>query len=130
VPFVDVLNTMCDPELPLTPPEWSEWGNPVADAKAYALIRSYSPYDNVRAQRYPHMLVTAGLSDPRVTYWEPAKWVARLRSRRTDDNLLLLHTNMAAGHGGKPGRFDKLEEVALMYAFLLRVFGLAGAAGA
>ena len=130
VPFVDVLNTMCDPELPLTPPEWSEWGNPVADAKAYALIRSYSPYDNVRAQRYPHMLVTAGLSDPRVTYWEPAKWVARLRSRRTDDNLLLLHTNMAAGHGGKPGRFDKLEEVALMYAFLLRVFGIAGVAGA
>ncbi|MSO70537.1 MAG: S9 family peptidase [Alphaproteobacteria bacterium] len=130
VPFVDVLNTMSDAELPLTPPEWSEWGDPVADPAAYALIRGYSPYDNVRAQRYPHMLVTAGLSDPRVTYWEPAKWVARLRARRTDSNLLLLHTNMAAGHGGKPGRFDKLDEVALVYAFLLHVFDLAKGASA
>jgi oligopeptidase B len=124
VPFVDVLNTMCDDTLPLTPPEWPEWGNPIADAEAYDYIASYSPYDNVAARDYPHILATAGLTDPRVTYWEPAKWVARLRALKTDSNLLLLKTNMDAGHAGASGRFDRLKEVALVYAFLLRVYGL------
>lgn len=121
VPFVDVLNTMCDASLPLTPPEWPEWGNPLADREAFACIAAYSPYDNVTAQAYPHLLVTAGLSDPRVTYWEPAKWVARLRSLKTDPHLLLLKTNMQAGHGGAPGRFEHLREVALNIAFILKV---------
>lgn len=124
VPFVDVLNTMCDDTLPLTPPEWPEWGNPIADAEAYDYIASYSPYDNIEAKDYPHILATAGLTDPRVTYWEPAKWVARLRERKTDSNLLLLRTNMDAGHAGASGRFDRLKEVALVYGFLLRVYGL------
>ena len=124
VPFVDVLNTMLDPELPLTPPEWPEWGNPVEDPAAYRTIRAYSPYDNVRARPYPHLLVTAGVSDPRVTYWEPAKWVARLRATKTDDHLLVLRTNMSAGHAGAAGRFDHLEEIAFRHAFLLQVFGL------
>jgi oligopeptidase B len=119
VPFVDVLNTMLDGTLPLTPGEWSEWGNPIDDRAAFELIRSYSPYDNVAAQAYPSMLVTAGLSDPRVTYWEPAKWVARLRATKTDGNLLLLKTNMGAGHGGKSGRYVALEEAAEEYAFLI-----------
>ncbi len=119
VPFVDVLTTMCDESLPLTPPEWPEWGNPLTDKEAYATIKSYSPYDNVREQAYPHILVTAGLTDPRVTYWEPAKWVAKLRNMKTDDNTLLLKTNMDAGHGGASGRFDYLKEVALAYAFAL-----------
>ena len=123
VPFVDVLNTMCDVDLPLTPPEWPEWGNPVEDKAAYDYILSYSPYDNVAAQDYPNIMVTAGLTDPRVTYWEPAKWVARLRARKTDDNLLLLRTNMEAGHAGAAGRFDRLEEVALVYAFVLKTLG-------
>ena len=123
VPFVDVLNTMTDRTLPLTPTEWPEWGNPVADAGAYRTILSYSPYDNVAAKAYPSILVTAGLADPRVTYWEPAKWVAKLRAHKTDANLLLLKTNMAAGHAGAAGRFSKLEEIALTYAFLLKVFG-------
>jgi len=122
VPFVDVLNTMLDDSLPLTPMEWPEWGNPITDADAFAQIRSYSPYDNVRAQAYPALLITAGLHDPRVTYWEPAKWAAKLRSVKTDDNLLLLKTNMGAGHGGKSGRFDRLREVAEEYAFILRAF--------
>lgn len=125
VPFVDVLNTMLDDSLPLTPMEWPEWGNPIESAQAFALIRSYSPYDNVAAQAYPPMLVTAGLNDPRVTYWEPAKWVAKLRATKTDPNLLLLKTNMGAGHGGKSGRFDSLIEDAEELAFLLRAFGLA-----
>ena len=125
VPFVDVLNTMCDVDLPLTPPEWPEWGNPVEDKQAYDYILSYSPYDNVGAQDYPHIMVTAGLTDPRVTYWEPAKWVARLRTLKTDDNPLLLRTNMEAGHAGAAGRFDRLEEVALVYAFVLKAFGVA-----
>lgn len=125
VPFVDVLNTMCDPSLPLTPPEWTEWGNPITDPEAYRYIRSYSPYENVEAKDYPNILVTAGLTDPRVTYWEPAKWVARLRTRKTDDNLLLFKTNMDAGHHGAAGRFDRLKETAMAYAFLLYVFGLA-----
>lgn len=123
VPFVDVLNTMLDPSLPLTPPEWPEWGNPIADAEACRTILSYSPYDNVRAQDYPHMLVTAGVSDPRVLYWEAAKWVARLRTHKTDDHLLLLRTNMHAGHGGPGGRFDFLEEVAFRYGFILMAYG-------
>jgi len=125
VPFVDVLSTMSDDTLPLTPPEWPEWGNPVADREAYRLMRSYSPYDNVEAKAYPSLLVTAGLTDPRVTYWEPAKWVARLRERKTDDNPLLLKTIMEAGHGGPAGRFDYLEEVAMVYAFLLWGMGKA-----
>ncbi|WP_221792920.1 S9 family peptidase [Aquisediminimonas sediminicola] len=119
VPFVDVLNTMLDASLPLTPGEWPEWGNPIEDAAAFDLIRSYSPYDNVTAQAYPPMLVTAGLHDPRVTYWEPAKWVAKLRVTKTDDNALLLKTNMAAGHGGKSGRYESLHEDAEEQAFIL-----------
>lgn len=126
VPFVDVLNTMLDDTLPLTPPEWAEWGNPIKDAEAFRYIHSYSPYDNVEAKDYPNILVTAGLTDPRVTYWEPAKWVAKLRALKTDDNLLLFKTNMDAGHQGAAGRFDRLKETALAYAFLLQVFGLAG----
>ena len=123
VPFVDVLNTMCDVSLPLTPPEWPEWGNPIEDAEAYSYIESYSPYDCLTARRYPSVLATAGLTDPRVTYWEPAKWIARLRSLRQDqDGLSLLHTNMGAGHAGKSGRFDRLEEVALVYSFVLYMF--------
>ncbi len=121
VPFVDVLSTMLDDSLPLTPPEWPEWGNPLESPEAYARIAAYSPYDNVRAQAYPPMLVLAGLSDPRVTYWEPAKWVAKLRALKTDDNPLYLKTNMAAGHGGAAGRFERLKEVALIYAFILKM---------
>ena len=119
VPFVDVVNTMLDPDLPLTPGEWPEWGNPIEDEAAFTLIRSYSPYDNVTAQPYPPMLITGGLNDPRVTYWEPAKWTAKLRVAKTDDNVLLLKTNMGAGHGGKSGRFDSLRETAEEFAFLL-----------
>ena len=124
VPFVDVLNTMLDESLPLTPGEWPEWGNPIEDQAAFELIRSYSPYDQVKAQAYPPMLVTAGLNDPRVTYWEPAKWVARLREMKTDDNVLLLKTNMGAGHGGKSGRFESLQETAEEYGFILWQMGL------
>ena len=124
VPFVDVLNTICDDTLPLTPPEWPEWGNPIESEAAYDCIAAYSPYDNVEAKDYPHVIATAGLTDPRVTYWEPAKWVAKLRATKTDDRLLLLHTNMEAGHGGAAGRFDRLKETALVYAFVLHVFGL------
>jgi len=127
VPFVDVLATISDASLPLTPPEWSEWGNPLEDAAARALMISYSPYDNVRAQAYPDLLATAGISDPRVTYWEPAKWVAKLRANDTGNATILLKTNMGAGHGGAAGRFDRLEEVALTYAFILRAFGKATA---
>jgi oligopeptidase B len=122
VPFVDVLNTMCDESLPLTPAEWPEWGNPNISKDDYDYIKSYSPYDQVCAQNYPHLLVTAGLTDPRVTYWEPAKWVAKLRAMKTDQNTLLLKTNMEAGHAGASGRFDRLKEVALMYAFILKVY--------
>ncbi|WP_240704827.1 S9 family peptidase [Croceicoccus sediminis] len=128
VPFVDVLNTMLDASLPLTPGEWPEWGNPIEDKAAFELIRSYSPYDQVAAKDYPPMLVTGGLNDPRVTYWEPTKWVARLREMKTDDNELLLKMNMGAGHGGKSGRFDGLREVAEEYAFLLWQLGMADAA--
>ena len=124
VPFVDVLNTMLDAELPLTPGEWPEWGNPIEDPAAFELIRSYSPYDNVRAQAYPPLFISGGLNDPRVTYWEPAKWAAKLRSVKTDDNVLLLKTNMGAGHGGKSGRFESLREAAEEHAFVLWQMGL------
>jgi oligopeptidase B len=129
VPFVDVLNTMLDATLPLTPPEWTEWGNPIEDDEAYRTIAGYSPYDNVRAQDYPAILALAGLTDPRVTYWEPAKWVARLRATKTDERLLLLKTNMEAGHGGAAGRFDRLHETALATAFALKVVGMTQAEG-
>jgi oligopeptidase B len=119
VPFVDVLNTMQDESLPLTPGEWPEWGNPITDKAAFELIRSYSPYDQVKAQKYPPMLITGGLNDPRVTYWEPAKWAAKLRATKTDNNLLLLKINMGAGHGGKSGRWESLRESAEAYAFVI-----------
>jgi oligopeptidase B len=124
VPFVDVLNTMLDETLPLTPGEWPEWGNPIEDPAAFALIRSYSPYDQVRAQAYPPLFISGGLNDPRVTYWEPAKWAAKLRATKTDDNLLLLKTNMGAGHGGKSGRWESLREAADEMAFVLWQLGV------
>jgi oligopeptidase B len=126
VPFVDILNTMLDKDLPLTPPEWNEWGNPITSKAAFETILSYSPYENVKAQAYPPIMITAGLNDPRVTYWEPAKWAARLRATKTDNNVLLLKTNMGAGHGGKSGRFDRLTEIAEEFAFILAAFGKAG----
>lgn len=119
VPFVDVLNTMSDTSLPLTPPEWPEWGNPLEDEEAYDRIASYSPYDQVSAKAYPPILATGGLSDPRVTYWEPQKWVAKLRQYTTGDAPILLKINMEAGHGGASGRFDFLKEIALDYAFAI-----------
>ena len=124
VPFVDVVNTMLDDTLPLTPGEWPVWGNPITDPDAFKLMLSYSPYDNVKAQAYPPILITAGLNDPRVTYWEPAKWAAKLRVTRTDKNLLLLKTNMGAGHGGKSGRWEALREAAEDYAFVLTQLGV------
>lgn len=125
VPFVDVLATMLDDTLPLTPPEWPEWGDPITDKGAYEYIASYSPYDNVEAKDYPPIFALAGLTDPRVTYWEPAKWVAKLRATKTGDSLVMLKTNMDAGHGGASGRFDRLKEVALVQAFALQVTGKA-----
>ena len=124
VPFVDVLNTMLDADLPLTPGEWPEWGNPIEDKAAFDLIRSYSPYDQVRVQAYPPLFISGGLNDPRVTYWEPAKWAAKLRAHKTDDNILLLKTNMGAGHGGKSGRFESLREGAEEHAFVLWQLGV------
>jgi oligopeptidase B len=126
VPFVDVLNTMLDADLPLTPGEWPEWGNPIEDKAAFELIRGYSPYDQVTAQGYPPMFISGGLNDPRVTYWEPTKWAAKLRATKTDDNILLLKTNMGAGHGGKSGRFESLREAAEEHAFVLWQLGLEG----
>jgi oligopeptidase B len=123
VPFVDVLNTMLDDTLPLTPPEWPEWGNPIASKEDFDLIRNYSPYDNVGSQAYPHILAYGGLTDPRVTYWEPAKWIARLRAHNTSDSLILLRTNMSAGHAGASGRFEQLKELALDFAFALKIAG-------
>lgn len=123
VPFVDVLNTMLDATLPLTPPEWPEWGDPITSKAEFDLIRSYSPYENVAAKAYPHIFAYGGLTDPRVTYWEPAKWIARLRELNTSDNLVLLKINMAGGHGGASGRFEQLHEIALDYAFALKVAG-------
>ncbi|MDV3458735.1 S9 family peptidase [Sphingomonas sp. HF-S4] len=124
VPFVDVLNTMLDESLPLTPGEWPEWGNPIEDKAAFELIRSYSPYDNVVAQAYPPLFISGGLNDPRVTYWEPAKWAAKLRATKTDDNVLVLKTNMGAGHGGKSGRWESLKESADEMAFVLWQLGV------
>ena len=123
VPFVDVLNTMLDDTLPLTPPEWPEWGNPITSKVDYETIAAYSPYDNVKAQAYPAILALAGLSDPRVTYWEPAKWVARLRDHTTSAQPILFKINLDAGHGGAAGRFSRLEEVAFSYAFVLKATG-------
>jgi len=125
VPFVDVLNTMLDADLPLTPIEWPEWGNPLDSAEAFATIKSYCPYSNIEAKDYPPMMVTGGLNDPRVTYWEPAKWTAKLRAVKTDDNMLVMKINMGAGHGGKSGRYERFHEVAEEYAFVLMCFGLA-----
>src|SRR5574338_182352 len=119
VPFVDVLNTMLDDTLPLTPGEWPEWGNPITDRAAFDTMRGYSPYDNVKRQDYPPMLITGGLNDPRVTYWEPTKWAAKLRVNKTDDNLLMLKINMGAGQGGKSGRWERLHEIAETYTFML-----------
>ncbi|MAO08558.1 MAG: oligopeptidase B, partial [Alteromonas sp.] len=123
VPFVDVVTTMLDDSIPLTTGEYDEWGNP-NDKAYYDYIKSYSPYDNVKAQEYPNMLVTTGLHDSQVQYWEPAKWVAKLREMKTDDHILLLQTNMDAGHGGASGRFESLKEVAMDYAFLLDLEGI------
>ena len=125
VPFVDVINTMSDASIPLTAQEWEQWGNP-AKADEYAYMRSYSPYENVEAKAYPAMLVTSGLNDSRVAYWEPTKWVARLRERKTDANTLLLRMNMGAGHGGSSGRYERLKEIAFDYAFMLQQVGLDG----
>jgi oligopeptidase B len=125
VPFVDVLNTMLDDSLPLTPPEWPEWGNPIASEKDFRTILSYSPYDQVAAKAYPAILAMGGLTDPRVTYWEPAKWIARLRATMTGGGPVLLRTNMGAGHGGASGRFNRLDEVAIVYAFALWAVGMA-----
>ncbi|MGO4560916.1 S9 family peptidase [Rhizobiales bacterium 3FA27D7] len=123
VPFVDVLTTMLDATLPLTPPEWPEWGNPIASADDYRTIAAYSPYDNVGALDYPPILALAGLTDPRVTYWEPAKWVARLREMKRSDSPVLFKINMESGHAGASGRFSRLEEIAFTYAFALKVTG-------
>ena len=123
VPFVDALNTMLDETLPLTVSDFPEWGDPIRDVAAYRTIAGYSPYDNVKAQAYPHMLVTAGISDPRVQYWEPAKWVAKLRAMKTNDARIALVTRIAAGHFGAAGRFVELDEVALIQAFALDVTG-------
>ena len=124
VPFVDALNSLIDDSLPLTPGEWSQWGNPLESRELFDVIRAYSPYDNVEDRPYPPMLVTAGVSDPRVTYWEPAKWVSQHRYVRSDDNLLMLRTNMSSGHFGVSGRYASLEDEAISHAFALKVVGL------
>ena len=123
VPFVDVITTMLDDTIPLTTGEYDEWGNP-NELSYYEYIKSYSPYDQVKEQDYPNLLVTTGFHDSQVQYWEPAKWVAKLRELKTDDNKLLFHTNMDAGHGGASGRFEALKEVAEEYAFLLDLEGI------
>ncbi len=127
VPFVDVLTTMLDDTLPLTPPEWPEWGNPIQSEADFRTIAAYSPYDNVAALAYPPILAAAGLTDPRVTYWEPAKWVARLRACKTGDSPVIFKINMDAGHAGASGRFSRLEEIAFTYAFALKATGKTGA---
>jgi oligopeptidase B len=126
VPFVDVLTTMLDETLPLTPPEWPEWGNPILSEEDYRTIAAYSPYDNVAARAYPPILAVAGLTDPRVTYWEPAKWVAKLRDFQSGTGPVLFKINMEAGHAGASGRFSRLEEIAYTYAFALKVTGKTG----
>jgi oligopeptidase B len=123
VPFVDAINTMLDPSIPLTTSEYDEWGNP-QEKPYYDYVLSYSPYNQVEAKDYPHILVTGGLHDPRVAYWEPAKWVAKLRALKTDQNLLLLRTDMSAGHSGPSGRYEYLKEMAFTYAFILDRLGL------
>jgi oligopeptidase B len=123
VPFVDVVTTILDTSLPLSALEWEEWGNP-NDKTYYDYMKSYSPYDNVKPQDYPNILITAGLNDSRVKYWEPAKWTAKLRELKTDNNILLLKTNMGAGHGGASGRYESLKETAFEYAFVLDCLGL------
>jgi oligopeptidase B len=123
VPFVDVVTTMLDETIPLTTGEFDEWGNP-KEEEAYHYIKSYSPYDNVEPKAYPNMLVTTGLHDSQVQYWEPAKWVAKLRDVKTDNNTLLMKTNMEAGHGGASGRFEGLKETALEYAFIFDLEGI------
>ena len=125
VPFVDVINTMLDASLPLTAQEWDQWGNPHI-AEQYAYMRQYSPYDNVEAKAYPWMLVTTSFNDSQVMYWEPSKWVAKLRARKTDANPLYFKVNLAGGHGGSSGRYDRLREIAFRYAFMLDAVGLAG----
>ena len=120
VPFVDVITTMLDDKIPLTTSEYDEWGNP-NNKKYYDYMKSYSPYDNVEKKRYPNLFVTAGYHDSQVQYWEPAKWVAKLRDYKTDTNVVFLHTNMNTGHGGASGRFDALKEVARDYSFLLQL---------
>jgi len=129
VPFVDVLNTMSDASLPLTPPEWPEWGNPLESAEAYDYIASYCPYTNVEARPYPAVLATGGLTDPRVTYWEPAKWVAKLRPNATSGRPILMKMNMGAGHAGSAGRFEFLRELAHDYAFAIKAIGSEEAGG-
>jgi oligopeptidase B len=123
VPFVDVINTMLDESIPLTTNEFDEWGNP-KNKDAYSYMKSYSPYENVEKKNYPNMLVTTGLHDSQVQYFEPSKWVAKLREMKTDKNMLLLHTNMEFGHGGASGRFDYLKDLALNYAFLFTLEGI------
>jgi oligopeptidase B len=124
VPFVDVMNTMLDASLPLTVPEYEEWGNP-NEPEAFAYMLGYSPYENLKPGRYPAILVKTSLNDSQVMYWEPAKYVAKLRTLKQDSNPLLLHTNMAAGHGGASGRYDYLREIAFDYAFILRTLAVA-----
>lgn len=124
VPFVDVLNTMLDASLPLTPPEWEEWGNPIKSAEDYETILAYSPYDNIEAREYPPMFVSGGLNDPRVTYWEPAKWTAKMRDMKTDDNLLVMRMNMGAGHFANSGRYGRLRDYAEEYAFMFAAHGI------
>ena len=128
VPFVDVLNTMLDASIPLTVGEYDEWGNP-NEEEYYFYMKSYSPYDNVGALDYPDMLITGSLNDPRVQYWEPSKWAAKLRAHKTGDNLLLLKTNMGAGHGGSSGRYERMKEWAFEFAFMLDRLGLNEDAG-
>jgi oligopeptidase B len=129
VPFIDVLNTMSDTSLPLTPPEWPEWGNPLEDPEAYDYIASYCPYTNIERKAYPAVLSTGGLTDPRVTYWEPAKWVAKLRPHTTSGRPILLKMNMGAGHAGSAGRFEFLRELAHDYAFAIKCIGSEEAGG-
>ena len=123
VPFVDSLNTMLDASLPLTVHEYEEWGNPLVSKEYYDYMKEYAPYENIRPQQYAHMLVLGGLNDPRVAYWEPAKFTAKLRAFKKDNNILLLKTNMGAGHHGASGRYDFLREVAFTYAFALLALG-------
>jgi oligopeptidase B len=124
VPYVDTLNTLLDVSLPLTAGDFPEFGNPLKDVAAYRYVASYAPYENVVAQPYPHMFVTAGTSDPRVQYWEPAKWVAKVRALKTNDARIVLTTRMSEGHFGAPGRFEELDELAAIQAFALDVTGM------